>query len=233
MATVDITKKYSNFFAPRTQIYVNQEDIQEKYGITASFVTVEEEAGSKSKFSFFINDPQCAWIKTGLFELKKTVQVRMGYGNTLETVATGEITSVKSIFPANGSPQIEIAGEANDTIDSPLPASNSPMYPLSYGGTLYSFTALTTATEQNGTGKISATQASTGKIQCTAECIGLPDIKVGGIVALTGLATKFNQTYIVEKARHSIDNSLGFRTKFEARLQLEKVLFQPKIGRVF
>ncbi len=233
MATVDITKKYSNFFAPRVQICVNQEDMQEKYGITASLVTVEEEAGSKTKFSFSINDPQSAWIKTDLFDLKKTIQVRMGYENTLETVATGEITSVKSIFPANGSPQIEIVGEAKDTVDRALPATNSLIYSFSYGRTLYSFTALTKATEQNGTEKILSKQASTGNIQCTAECVGLPDIKVGSIVALTGLATKFNQTYFVEKVLHSMDNSLGFRTKFEARSQLEKGLFQPKIGRVF
>jgi phage protein D len=233
MATIDLTKKYSNFFAPRTQIYVNQEDIQEKYGVTTSFVTVEEEADSKSKFSFFINDPQCAWIKTGLFELKKTVQVRMGYANTLEPVATGEITSVKSIFPSNGSPQIEIAGQANDTIDIALSQNDSPIYPLCYGKTLYSFTALTTATEQNGTRKILATQTPTSNLKCTAECVGLPDIKVGSNVSLTGLAPKFNQTYIVEKALHSMDNSLNFRTKFDAQMQLEKALFQPKIGRVF
>ncbi len=233
MTAVDITKKYSNFIAPRVQICVNQEDMQEKYGITASFVTVEEEAGSKTKFSFSIYDPQRSSIETDLFELKKTVQIRMGYGNTLETVAMGEITSVKSIFPANGSPQIEIVGEANDTVDMALPARNSPIYSFSYGRTLYSFTALTKATELNGTEKILAKQASTGNIQCTAECVGLPDIKVGSIVALTGLATKFNQTYIVEKALHSMDTSLGFRTKFEARTQLEKGLLKPKIGRVF
>lgn len=233
MATVDIIKKYSNFVSPRTQVYVNKEDIQEKYGIITSFVTVEETAGSKTKFSLSINDPQCVWLKTALFELNKTVQLRMGYGNTLETVISGEITSVKSIFPANGPPLIEVSGEANNVNDVALSVNNSPIYSLAYGSTLYSFTSIVTAKEQNSTEKVSTTKAPTSNMQCTAECVGLPDIKVGGIVTLAGLATKFNQTYIVEKVLHSQDNSLGFRTKFEARMQPGTMLFQPKIGRVF
>ena len=218
MVTVDIAKKYANFTAPRTQIFVNDYDIREKYGVSASSVTVEEASGSKAKFLFSIEDPKCAWIKTGLFELNRPLQIRMGYANTLETVINGEITSVKSIFPANGPPQIEVSGNASKASVAVRVAKNSSIYSLVYGKTLYSFSFTAAVEEQKNIRKVSTAKPQTSNVQCTAECVGLPDIKPGEMVVLAGLATRFNQTYQVEKVTHSIDSS-GYRTRFEARMK--------------
>ena len=217
MANVDIAKKYSNFTAPRTQIFVKEHDIREKYGISASLVTVEEASGSKAKFSFSIEDPKCQWIKSELFTLNSSVQIKMGYENAFETVVNGEIASVKSIFPANGPPQIEVSGDANKA-DTVRALNNSSSYSLAYGRTLYSFTSTTTAEEQKIIHKASTTKVQTSNVHCIAECVGFPDIKPGEMVVLAGLATRFNQTYKVEKVTHSIDSS-GYRIRFEAEMK--------------
>ena len=110
MSQVDINKKYNNFLAPKNRVIVNNEDILEKYGIQASTITVEEAIGDLPNFNFTINDPLLSRINTELFELNKNIAIKVGYANTLETVAEGEITAVKSIFPSHGSPRIEVSG---------------------------------------------------------------------------------------------------------------------------
>lgn len=84
MAQGGLSKKYSNFYAPKYQIKINTQDISQKYGIAASALTVEQDS-SASKFWFIIDDPQARWIDTPLFEPNKTVEVKMGYGAILET----------------------------------------------------------------------------------------------------------------------------------------------------
>jgi len=147
----------------------------------------------------------------------------MGYGNTIETVINGEITVVKSIFSSERSPQIEVIGERKTAAPASLPASNRPDYSLAYGTTLLSFTSIDTT--ENSTikiqpvAKVPALRTSTNNMHCIAESIGLPELKIGTKVILTGLGSKFNHTYQVEKVVHSLDNC-GYRTKFEARVQL-------------
>jgi hypothetical protein len=218
MANVDIAKKYSNFTAPRTQIFVNEQDIREKYGIAVSSAVIEEASGSKAKFSFSIEDPKCQWIKSEFFTLNSLVQIRMGYENALETVINGEIASVKSIFPARGPPQIEVSGDTNEAHAAARPVNNSSSYSLAYGRTLYSFTSTTNAEEEKIIHKASTTKVQTSNVHCIAECVGFPDIKPGEMVVLAGLATRFNQTYKVEKVTHSIDSS-GYRIRFEAEMK--------------
>ena len=221
--TQNLSKKYSKFFAPKNQISINSEDILQKYGITTSTLTVEEATNTSPKFMFTVEDPKSAWINKALFETNKTVEIKMGYGNTLETVITGEITVVKSIFSSNRSPQIEVAGERKTAESASLPVSNRPVCSLAYGITLLSFTSIVTT--ENPTSKIQpiarapALRTSTNNMRCIAESIGLPEIRAGAKVVLTGLGSKFNHNYRVEKAVHSLDNC-GYRTKFEARAQL-------------
>jgi phage protein D len=232
MATVDLAKKYLNFLAPTTQILVNKQNIVEKYRADISFATVEDNAGSKGKFTFSIQDPQSALMKTTLFDFNKTVQIRMGYANKIETVITGKITSVKSIFPANGSPQIEVSGEANKVNAAPQPAVDPATYLLVYGKTIYGFTSTAIAEEKAGAARASPAKAPSSNVNCSAECVGLPDIKPESTIALAGLAAKFNQTYSVKTVQHTLDCS-GFRTNFEAKMQPKTVRTQTKSGRVF
>jgi phage protein D len=221
MPPVELSKKYSNFDAPKNQISVNGEDIFQKYGISASTLTVEEATGALGKFNFTIDDQEAQWVNTALFEPNKTVEIKMGYANTLEMVIAGEITAVKTVFSSNRGPQIEVDGERKPVKAAALPVKNSPICLLTYGKTLLNFTALATAKNQPSktvvTAKLPAAKKPTSNLSCTAECIGLPDIKAGVVVALAGLGSKFNQNYLVQKVVHSLDGSFGFRTRFEAK----------------
>lgn len=217
MPQVDLSKKYSKFIAPKNQISVNSEDILQKYGITSAILNVELATGALPKFNFTIDDPQAKWINTTLFEPSKTVEAKMGYGVTLETVMAGEVVAVKTIFSSAHGPEIEVSGEGK-TAET---AASSLIYSLVYSKTLLNFTA--TATSENPSAKaatISRTPAiktQTGSLRCTAECIGLPDVKPGAALALSGLGSRFNMNYLVEKAVHSWDGNFGFRTRFEAK----------------
>ena len=75
--TQNLSKKYSNFFAPKNQIIINGEDILKKYGITTSTITVEEASLPVS------NRPVCS----------------LAYGSTLlsfTSIVTTEIPTSKS-----------------------------------------------------------------------------------------------------------------------------------------
>ncbi len=196
LATVDLSRKYSSFIAPKNVIRINQENLQQKYGITATTLTAELAVGLVSKFSFTVEDLQAKWVNTAMFEPQKPVEIQMGYGNTLETVMVGEVMTVKTVF-SSSAPTIEVYGEGK-TISPAVPA---PVFGLEYGKTLLDFTSTLTG----------------ANLRCAATCIGLPDIKSGVVLALTGLASRFNMNYIVEKAVHSWDGIYGYRTSFEGK----------------
>ncbi|MCW4000747.1 MAG: hypothetical protein NWE93_10950 [Candidatus Bathyarchaeota archaeon] len=221
MAQVDLTAKYSNFYAPKNQIIVNSEDLHQKYGITASTLSVEQNP-SAPKFRFTVNDPQSAWINTALFEPGQKVFVKMGYGAVLETVMEGEVSEVKSVFSADRGPQIEVLGASNPR-QTPRATNAVPVCTLAFGSTLLNFTAIAAAENQPKTTAISrvpALKATAASLRCVAESIGLPEVRDSAAVALTGLGQKFNLTYLVEKAIHSWDNNFGFMTLFEAKARV-------------
>lgn len=57
-------------------------------------------------------------------------------------------------------------------------------------------------------------------IKATGQIIGLPDLRPGDNLALSGLGGRFNGDYYIKKVEHSIDNS-GYKTQFEARRMYE------------
>jgi phage protein D len=57
---------------------------------------------------------------------------------------------------------------------------------------------------------------SVGLVRGNAECIGIPEIRAGGIIILKGLGQKLSQKYFIEKSSHNISGS-GYRTTFSVR----------------
>jgi phage protein D len=219
MSQVDLSKKYADFLTPKKQIIVNNEDIMQKYCISSLNLAVEQILDDSTKFNFSIDDPQAKWSNMGLFEIEKTVEIKMGYDRVLETVVIGKVTAIKTIFPQNRAPIIEVFGEkkkANTIASAPI---NFPVYSLAYGNTLLSFTVVNTNENQHTNTQIvnRETTINVPNSRCNGECIGLPDIKPGVNIALSRLGNKYNQIYFVEKAIHNWDKNLGFRTLFEAK----------------
>ncbi len=197
MVEVDVNKKYSNFLAPKAQVLVDQKDIRLNHKITPTLIVVEK--GVSAQFTV---DNASAWINSAVFTLGMDLKVKMGYANVMETVFEGKISSLKTVFPGNGPPQMLVFGK--ETIAN-ANTFDTVVVPLFYGSTLNSFTL--TASDNSKKGKF-----------CMAECIGLPDVKTGVIVALAGLGDQFDQRYLVEKAVHTFDGIHGFRTQFDAKM---------------
>lgn len=57
-------------------------------------------------------------------------------------------------------------------------------------------------------------------ITATGQIIGLPDLRPGDNLSLSGLGSRFDGDYYVKKVEHSIDNN-GYKTQFEARRMFE------------
>jgi uncharacterized protein len=57
---------------------------------------------------------------------------------------------------------------------------------------------------------------SVGLVRGNAECVGIPEIRVGKTINLAGLGKKFSQKYFIEKTTHSISSS-GYTTTFGVR----------------
>lgn len=218
MPQIDLSRKYSNFIVPKNQIIVNNIDVMQNYCILCSKIVVEQTLGEITKFNFSIDDPQAKWSNSSLFELNNIVEIKMGYATVLETVVVGEITEVKTIFPSNRSPYIEIAGEKKVSNNTLLVGHNSEVYLLAYGNALLSFSAsVKTSNKSNHVSTYNQEKTKNQNLSCSGVCIGLPDIKPGTNILLSRLGKKFNQNYIVEKVIHVWDGNLDFKTKFEAR----------------
>lgn len=220
MSQVDISKKYSNFFAPKKQIIVNNEDILERYKVQASAITIEEVIGVLTKFNFAVNYPQLLRKNNELFELNNNVVIKTGYSNTLEEVVEGEIKTIKSIFPSNEPPRIEVYGQAKTSTNPTRSTNNKPLFNLTYGKTLFSFTSTTSTQEQVSRAvaiaRKSAVKTQASNLCCSGECVGVPDLKVREIIALNGIGKKYDGYYFIEKVLHELKVT-GYTTKFEAR----------------
>ncbi|NLF89564.1 hypothetical protein GX563_12180 [Candidatus Bathyarchaeota archaeon] len=159
-------------------------------------MTVEDRVSAQ-----FTVDNASAWINSALFKVGMALEIAMGYADVVEPVFVGEISAVKTIFSSSCPPQIIVFGKEKPVKEL---VAASAVVSLTYGATLHSFTSTTD-------------EATQSCIFCVGECVGLPDIKNGGIVDIAGLSSQFNRRYIVEKAIHTFDGIQGFRTQFEAK----------------
>ena len=105
-----LAKKYLDFYVPNYQILLDGIDILKTYPIGITSVTVEDVLEGADRFSLSVSDPGAMWLDSDLFEPGKSVVIRMGYVNNLTTMIQGEISSIRSSFPADGTPQLEISG---------------------------------------------------------------------------------------------------------------------------
>jgi phage protein D len=106
-------KKYKHFYAPRFELTVAGEDVASQ-GMGIVSVTVDntlDAAADQASFTvsnaFDVKKRDILWFDKEI-AVGKEVQVRMGYGDRLETLFIGIITSVKINFPTGGMPQLEV-----------------------------------------------------------------------------------------------------------------------------
>ena len=106
----DVAKKYFDFYAPDYQILVDGDDIIVSHQVEITTTTVENTLEGADRFSFSVSDPGAMWLGSDLFEPGTEVVIKMGYVNNLTTMIQGEIASLRSSFPRDGTPELEISG---------------------------------------------------------------------------------------------------------------------------
>jgi phage protein D len=196
MVNIDVNKKYHNYMAPKTQVFVDHKDIFLNHNIFPTSISVEDRVSVQ-----FTVDNASASINSALFKVGMALEIKMGYADVVEPVFGGEISAVKIIFSSNGQWQIIVFGKEKPAKES---AAVDTAISLAYGATLNSFTS-------------TIDEATSSCISCIGESVGLPDMKPGVTIAITGLSGQFNRSYRVEKAIHTFDGIQGFRTQFEAK----------------
>jgi phage protein D len=110
-----LEQKYRNFFAPAFDISINgQSFVLQNIAVSTLRVATTMEAKSDS-FSFKVENAydavarQFKWVR-GLIDVGKTVTIKMGYTDKLETVFDGIITGISLDYPAEGTPSVTVTG---------------------------------------------------------------------------------------------------------------------------
>lgn len=156
----------------------------------------------------------------------------MGYANTFETVVEGEIAAVKTIFPSNGPPRIEVSGQAKIITNATPPTNNNPIFTLTYGSTLFSFISIASSQEQDNKAasiaRASTTKAPTSNLHCSAECVGVPELKAKVLVSIAGVGNAYDRNYYVEKVTHKL-NQVVIQQRLRRKHPQKRMLLQPKI----
>jgi phage protein D/phage baseplate assembly protein gpV len=91
------------FFAPRFAIRVSGVTMSADVSSQVLNVAVETSLDVAGKFAITLRNPDNSLLDSALFDLGKTVEVHLGYGNDLEPASLGEITAIEPEFPADES----------------------------------------------------------------------------------------------------------------------------------
>lgn len=61
-------------------------------------------------FTLILRNTDNTLLDSAVFDLGRTVEIHMGYGDRLEPMMLGEITAIEPTFPENGAPTIRVSG---------------------------------------------------------------------------------------------------------------------------
>lgn len=111
----DLDQKYNHFVAQEFEIVSNGKDLL-KEGVAVSSVRVTTSVSPEANYFRFtvenaydLSKRDFNWV-SDLFQLGKTVDIKMGYAGKRSAVFSGLITSVDFDYPAEGNPTLEVAG---------------------------------------------------------------------------------------------------------------------------
>ncbi len=100
----------SSFYAPRFDIRVSGITIAADISDQVTSVVYDSSLDTAEMFKVVFRNPDNQFTDSPLFNPGKSVELYMGYGQELQPMILGEITSVEPSFPENGSPTITISG---------------------------------------------------------------------------------------------------------------------------
>lgn len=97
-------------YAPRFEIRISGLTLTANVTNLTSSLTVETNLDLAGTFSIALHNPDNSLLDSALFDLGKTVEIHLGYGNDLEPAFLGEITSIAPSFPTDGAPAVRVSG---------------------------------------------------------------------------------------------------------------------------
>jgi phage protein D/phage baseplate assembly protein gpV len=98
------------FYAPRFDIRISGLTMAADVANQVLSLKVETDLDLAGSFGFVVRNPDNMLLDSALFDLGKTVEIHLGYGNDLQPAFLGEITSIEPSFPQDGPPVVHVAG---------------------------------------------------------------------------------------------------------------------------
>jgi phage protein D/phage baseplate assembly protein gpV len=100
----------NDFYAPRAEVRVMGVTLASDVSQELLSVSYDNNLDMADMFSVVLRNADNQLTDSALFDLGKTVEIHMGYGDDLKPMMLGEITAVAPSFPPGGSPTLTITG---------------------------------------------------------------------------------------------------------------------------
>lgn len=98
------------FYAPRFDVRISGLTVAADVTNQALSLVVETDLDLAGSFSITLRNPDNTLLDSALFDLGKTVEIHLGYGNDLKPAFLGEIAAIEPSFPQDGSPVVRVVG---------------------------------------------------------------------------------------------------------------------------
>ncbi|MFO1429730.1 MAG: contractile injection system protein, VgrG/Pvc8 family [Candidatus Competibacteraceae bacterium] len=99
---------------PAFTITVDGTPLPIEVALQVSRITVDEDVGLPSMFSVELaggdTNNETVWIDGNTFPIGAAVEIKMGYGNTLQTLIAAEITGIEPVFTSGVRPSLTVRG---------------------------------------------------------------------------------------------------------------------------
>ena len=99
-----------SYYAPRFSIRISGQTLPPDITNQVLSVSCDIDLDMASMFHFVVRNANNQLIDSPLFDMGNNVEISMGYGNDLQPIMLGEITSVEPSFPESGPPTLRISG---------------------------------------------------------------------------------------------------------------------------
>ncbi len=98
------------YYAPRFQVRIAGTTLSADLSNQVTSVTYDNCMDMADMFSVTFRNPDNQLTDQALFDLGKTVEIHLGYGDDLQPMMLGEITSIEPSFPQGGAPVMTVSG---------------------------------------------------------------------------------------------------------------------------
>lgn len=99
-----------DFYAPRFDIRIAGLTLAADVTAQVLRVSCDNNLDVADMFTVVLRNADNRLLDSALFDLGKTVEIHMGYGNDLHPIMLGEIASIEPSFPESGPPTVKITG---------------------------------------------------------------------------------------------------------------------------